>query len=204
VSHEAVVENKMDSAGVIEFGRWFSEHADQLRKLPASTAVDLIHSRLQAINQRLGVEVSDDNVPREIVVSAGREPSLFGLVELICDTMRNTGWKVQALKPARGFGFKIKSGGIEINADTLLFEPLQSASRPHEVGIKLYAPHNLVEAAVSGAAWWIIETGIGERAASGISHVEVASLPPDLSEPIPIRDLGAFLEWRARKQQARS
>ena len=197
------MESNLKAGTVAYFRQWFSTNADQLRNLHARDIADSIHGKLKEIDGRLGVEVSDGEFQREIVVSAGRESELFGLVDLICDSIRQLGWRVQSLKPARGFAFKIKTEGVQIDAHELFFEPLESKSHPHELGIRLFAPEAVLEV-VSGAAWWIIETGIGERAAAGISYLEVARVPSDPSGPIPLRELAEFLEWRARQRRSRS
>jgi hypothetical protein len=188
-----------DDAALDAFVRWFDESSDRLLALPTRDAVDAIHARLQDVAEGLAVEVGDEPAGRELVISAGRDRSRFALVDRLCDRLRRPSWLVHALKPPRGWEFTTSVGDVEIPAADLFFDPLESASRPGDVGIRLFAPEPVVDA-VCDAAWWILETGLGEREAAGIAHVEVAPLE-DPDGPIPLRRLGEYLVWRRSRSQ---
>ena len=190
-----------DGAAIDAFSRWFDERSDELLALPTREAVDAIHARLQDVADGLGVEVGDEQAGRELVISAGRERDLFPLVDRLCDRLRRPSWLVHALKPPRGWDFTTTVGDVDIPVAELFFDPLESASRPGELGLRLFAPEPLVEA-VCDAAWWMLETGLGEREAAGLAHVEVAPLT-DPDGPLPLRRLGEFLVWRRSRQQDR-
>jgi hypothetical protein len=187
-----------DDDAVDAFARWFDERSDELLALPTRDAVDVIHARLQDVADGLGVEVGDEQAGRELVISAGRDRELFPLVDRLCDRLRRPSWLVHALKPPRGWDFTTTVGDVDIPAAELFFDPLESASRPGELGLRLFAPEPLVDA-VRDAAWWMLETGLGEREAAGLAHVEAAPLTAS-EDPIPLRRLGEYLIWRRTRR----
>ena len=183
-------------------GRWFQEVAPGLVRVPPDVAAQTLAERLECLDSRVGVEVGEIDGRRELVVTAGGDPSRFALVEALCDVLVAPGWTVRALKPARGFAFALEAGELEIHGEDLTFEPLESRDAPGVLGIRIFAEDALVEP-LRALAWLVVETGIGERAAAHIRHLEVQPTPLDARRELPIGELGRFVEWhRSRSAPA--
>lgn len=187
-----------------EFVQWFTESAARLRVLPATQAVDEIADQLTALDDRLSVEVGNDERVRELILSASGEESLFSSVEELAVRLEAPGWAVVALMPPRGFGFVHRaSDGRELDVSTLHFEPLTSASNPTAIGVCLMVPRHAVEW-FRDAAWQVLLHGLGERVAARIAHVEVAEAPRNTSEYLRLAELPRYVEWHRSRQMARS
>lgn len=163
--------------GAQRFSEYMRGQAGRLRKMDASDAADEIGDLLVSIDHRLGVEVAedDDSDEREVIVTAFSDATAFDLVELIVAELPNLpGWHFVALKPPRGFDFTVSIENQKLDAKLLEFTPL-----PERGAIALVVPPALVDQ-VAGAeseelAWLIVETGIGERLAGQVQHVEFVS-----------------------------
>lgn len=181
-----------------QFAEWFSNESARLQRRSAQEALDEIHERLSQVHPALAVEVSDEC--DELVVSADGDAALFPIVDQVCEAIRPGSWRVRALKPARGFEFRITVGdGRELDVSRITFEPLESARRPGELGLRLYAPAELVSA-LSEVTSRIVQIGVGEREAATIRHLEAAAEGTSRDEFIPIEQLGEFLRWRRARR----
>jgi hypothetical protein len=184
-----------------QFWRWFSSNAERLCSEGSAEAAEAILDEVSKVEERLSVEVSTETHDCELIISANRDPGLFGRVEeLVAMAPNIPGWTVVALKPARGFEFSLSFGGASLDASSLYFQPLQSERAPGELGLRLLAPPVLAEAVLE-SAWLLIEIGIGERATADVAHIEVAAMSNCDDGLVPISDLGAYLERRKRQRE---
>jgi hypothetical protein len=193
---------EVNNVDLAEIGRWFEEVAPRLASEPSEVAARAVGERLECLDPRVGVEIAELGGLRELVVTAGGDPSRFALVVAVCDVLVAPGWTVRALKPARGFGFALEAEGVEIRGEDLTFEPLQPRDAPEVLGIRIFADAPRVDA-VRALAWLVVETGIGERAAAHIRYLEVEPTPLDARRELPIRELGRFVEWHRERCAAR-
>ena len=120
-----------------------------------------ISDQLLIIDPQLGVEVGDDEPGlREVIVTAFSEPSLFPLVHRIVGSVSDiSGWCFVALKPPRGFAFKLSAGGSMIDAKALAFAPIPDV----DAGIQLVVSPAILTALPGGReaeelGWLIVET----------------------------------------------
>jgi hypothetical protein len=180
-----------------EFAEWFAKEGKRLERLDPGKAADEIAVRLAEVDPRLGVEAGDGEHGRELILSAFGDATLFQVVDDLCSELRAPGWTIVALKPPRGFAFTLDAGGASIDASSLLFDPLESPSRSGELGIRLLAGPDTADA-VRELASLIVETGVGERAAARIKHLDVAvASAADAGRALKIAELGEYLEWHA-------
>ncbi len=187
-----------------EFWRWFvSEEA--LRQADGQAVADAVEVRLREIDPRVGVEVSDPGEQRELILTAWSQRDAFPVVHALMAVAPRPlpGWKVIALKPARGFRFAIDVDGVRIDAGALRFEVLGSPQAPGALGVRIYAAN----APATDERWahtlsLIIETGIGEEAAAQIDHIEPGMGTPD-ANALPIDQLLAFVRWHQRQHPSR-
>lgn len=182
------------------FSQWFVAHAAELRSQEPEAANEAIQTELTKLNEALAAEVADDGDNRELVISAQGDSELFELVESLGPKLKAEGWTVHALKPARGFDFKLDVDEAVVDARSLYFEPLESPSMPGILGLRLFAPEAAV-GPLSELAWWVLETGVGEKAVALIEHLEVAAMPEDKGELMPIRALASFITWHLSRRR---
>jgi hypothetical protein len=113
------------------------------------------------------------------------------------------GWRIHALKPARGFDFVHRHRDVEVDANQLKFEPTHCEAHPGELGIQIVVPERMD--LDEDAAWRIVEHGIGEEQAALLNHFEVVPAGSDQNELLPIEQLSEYLRWHvARRARAQS
>lgn len=184
-----------------EFVTWFQSNAAQLRQKDPETASAEIHEELQKLDESLGAEVGDETEEtRELIITASGNAELFDEVEALAKKLAAEGWTIVPLKPARGFDFTVRTEDSAVDARTLYFEALESPEMPGVLGLRLFAKADQA-AALGDTAWWILETGIGERASAYIQHLEVAELPEDTNDLTSVRALGSFVRWHQGRKQ---
>lgn len=186
-----------------EFVQWFLGNANALRSLAPDRAIDLIVDRLAKLDDSLSAEIArSPDSTYELIVSAGGRIELFSLVKSVCVQLVAPGWRVIALKPARGFDFTINSASGRVSPRGFRFAPMESKRKPDELGVRLFAPSEMHDA-LADMTGLILETGLGEESAALIKYVEMAPLRSD-SDGIGINDLGAFVHWwHARRAENR-
>ncbi|MBX5483505.1 MAG: hypothetical protein IRZ16_16915 [Myxococcaceae bacterium] len=189
----------MDTNAFVE---WFRANSEALRARDPEVAGQEVMVELQKLDERLVAEVSDEvGGPRELVFSAQGDSELFELLEDLAPRLATEGWTIHPLRPPRGFEFKLDADGTVLDARTLYFEPLESPSMPGILGLRLFVDEPAVPA-LSELAWWVLETGIGEKACALIEHLEVAALPEDTGDLMPIRALANFIDWHTHRRQS--
>lgn len=184
-----------------EFWRWFSLNSGALVTLDESEAAEQIQLNLSKYDDRLGVEISDEDESREVIITAGGDRPAFDSVEkLIADADTYEGWIFFALKPPMGFGFSISVGTTKIDASSLRFDPLHSESERDALGIRVFVPKiETIDDQISEIVRIVIQTGIGEKAFAALSHIEAALPSVDSEKSLPITKLGRYIDWHFRR-----
>lgn len=184
-----------------DFSRWFRLEAKRLLHLELQVAVAEIEGVLRRLDSHLGVELSDGDDGREMIVTARSNRDAMAVADAVVSSIsKEDGWVIQALKPAMGFEFQIEVGRIVLRASSLHFEPMSSAKRPGELGIRVFVPGELAKhASILETIWLVLETGVGERAASSIAHLSVKGESEAPAGALGIEDLGAYIDWHFSK-----
>ena len=165
----------MSSEGKIDrFVHWFRLESETLWGMPSVDAAELVSDRLLEIDNRLGIEVERSfSSPREMIFTAFSNPEVF---ELVRDLVRKigsvSGWKLTALKPARGFNFSITIAGERVRATDILFRIVDEEGTQIQLTIPGVQPKG---AGSDELAWLLVEGGLGEELASRITHIEFVS-----------------------------
>jgi hypothetical protein len=178
------------------FVSWASANISRLEKKSDDEAAEDLYTALSDVDERLGVEVStaDDTQEREVIITAFSVQSLFPLVKRLVDLFPSIpGWKIIALKPPRGFEFKLTVGEHELNAEELEFQPMPDING----SVQLLVPSKLFEMLPAGEervefAWLILESGIGEELCSNIEELDFA-VAEFAKNKRPIRELWSCL-----------
>jgi hypothetical protein len=180
------------------FVSWVHKNLAGLRHQPSAVVADQLGEAILRIDGQLGVEVADDESDvREVIVTAFSEPKLFSLVRQITKLLSDVpGWRFVALKPPRGFAFKLSAGPHRIDASSLEFAPIQDI----KAGIQLVVPPPVLEALseqeAEELAWLVVETGVGEELAGLLRHVELSSA--QAADQHPIEELGTHIRANLR------
>ncbi|MCX4242577.1 hypothetical protein [Paraliomyxa miuraensis] len=176
---------------------WLKEHASELGAMPAEEASEALSTALAAIDERLGVEITDHDGAREVVVTAGGDVDAFELVRHMVATAPSlAGWTFVALRPAQGFDFEVDAGGLVFDAKALSFQPLTADEAPTLPAIRLLVPNPGLDD-WSELGLRIIERGIGEEAAARIAYLEIGKREDDSENVFAIESLGGWLERHA-------
>lgn len=178
------------------FWDWFVENEERLF-LAGEGAMDEILLHLHRVVPGTGVEISDPmNDRRELILTTKGKPLLAAsIVDLVAYAPSLLRWTLTALKPPRGFDFVFESRDGRIDPRELSFEPLEGADTPGRIGIRVFTNDLAALPMLRQTIAEIIETGIGERAAAAIDHIEVARLVAPAHDQIPLTDLTKYLEW---------
>lgn len=178
------------------FWSWFTQESQALRELDPDAIAERIGAALEAEVGPLGVEVSDEEEDGalDVVITAHRQALHFDTVKaLVAKAPEVAGFRFIALKPANGFDFTLEVDGVELDASALRFEPMLGTAG---VGLKVYLPDAAArDEDVKDLIWLLLESGLGEEVAAGITQVEAAALSsPDARDATALPDLAGFLE----------
>jgi hypothetical protein len=187
---------------ISQFWPWFATQTGHWKTATPAAIADSLQATLQRVDSRLGVEIACDDSGHEVIVTAGGDPAAFPVAKAVVQAAPSIrGWTFLALKPPRGFEFTIGLNNAQLSASDLKFEPLESPQRPDQLGIRVYLPPPLPDKQQANEMiWLIVETGIGEEAATRIAFLDVAPLDKPHGELLPISDLAAYVSWYSRRQ----
>lgn len=196
----------MTDHDVEQFWRWFKQQARVLLSDDDMAVADKLHAALAAVDEAIAVEVAtvSDQV-REVIISGSGEPATMQKVKSIVDVAPiDHSWRFIALKPPKGFDFKLGYGGTEVDASQLHFDPLEAGGHPELLGIMIYCPDSLAKIdGITDVMWHIVETGLGEEAAQSIATIKVESETNRHDEAIEIQQLPDYLAWHSRRHAPR-
>lgn len=176
---------------------WLTTRSSEIQAMSAEEASEVLTSAVEAIDERLAVEVSDQSGTRQVVVTAGGDPEAFELVHrLVAAAPTLPGWSFVALRPGQGFDFEVDAGGLVFDAKALSFQSLSADEAPTLPAIRLLVPNPGLEE-WSEMGLQIIETGIGEQAAARIGYLEIGKRDDDSENVFAIESLAGWLERHA-------
>lgn len=180
-----------------QFTMWFRRQSQSLAGLDVAEIVNRLHSELSRLDPNLGVEVSepDSEGVRELIVTANGHTDLFHLVREIGSRCADIqGWRVIALKPARGFDYTLTQGGSSLSPEKWEFAALKDEYG--NLGLRLFVPGKKI-VIVHAVLQTIVETGVGEEPFSIVEHIEYTQDKStcDSTQWLPIEVLPEYLRW---------
>jgi hypothetical protein len=185
-----------------EFWTWFQGRERDLAALddPESTLWDEALDRLKKVDEGLWFEMSEPGVGnRDFILTVEGEPELFEFADFVASKAPplNT-WKIISLMPPMGFDFQITCGDVLLDATAMWFFPAGGAL-PVDLLIGVPGYDEEKDVAVGNGVQAVLETGLGERSATGdIGDVEIVALPdaPEKKGFLKLSELPAFIETR--------
>lgn len=191
-----------------EFWRWFATHNIEFSRLGNTDEPfwDLALERLKKVDEHFWFELSRERDPaREFIVTAeGHIASFPTAEELVRLAPSIEGWTFIALKPAQGFRFTTDYEGTRFDPRQMWFLPLESKSRPGDLGIRIAIPglDGIDKTLAHTAVLVILDTGLGERSAAlDLQYTEVTDVPADPASEgyIELPELADYIAWRKKR-----
>ncbi|HEY4328040.1 MAG TPA: hypothetical protein VGN20_28910 [Mucilaginibacter sp.] len=146
---------------------------------------------------------------QELIITAEGDVNFFGQVEALINSAPTIEkWKFIAFIQPQECNNTIDFEGIELKRDDLWFMPLQSASNPKSIGIKVCtADYEAVQENkwFKNAVYKMLDTVLGEKSvAIDINHVDYGKLPekPEEHGMIELAELPAYVKWKKSKQNS--
>ncbi len=195
-----------NSRAIDDFWLWFNEHSDNFDDLADAEDPfwDIAIGQLQRLYEHLWFELScPNNGVREFIITAEGHEEGFPLVEaIVAGAPKLSRWQFIALKPPKGFDFKMTYEGITFDPRSMWFLPLEDhlPNLGLRIGVPNYSP--AVERQTHNAVLIILDTALGERVATlDIQHTEVSALPesPGTENYIGLCELPNFIECRKQR-----
>ena len=193
---------------IAEFWAWFLAHEPEFSRLgtPNDPFWDLALKQIKKVDEHFWFDLSRDKHPaREFIVTAeGHVNSFSTAEELVRLAPKTEGWTFVALKPAQGFHFTTSYEGILFDPSQMWFVPLESTSRPGDLGIRVAVPGlgGMDKTTAHSAILVILDTAMGERSAAlDVQHTEVTDVPPDPASEgyMELPELTDYVAWRKKR-----
>ncbi|HYD01004.1 MAG TPA: hypothetical protein VEB22_07230 [Phycisphaerales bacterium] len=205
-----------DRSQIEGFWGWFRQNKARMDALDdpdepfwdeALAALRKVHPDLTfALSAHEGAAKASD---REFVVTASCDAGLFPLVDaLVAAAPKLPGWQWVALKPPMGFDFVSDFEDLTLDPREMWFFPVRDSARPRELALRVGVPGYTKRRADQyfEAVAMILESGLGERAATELADLHVVPLPEKLKAEgyAPLKELPAYIEWnRAHRLPSR-
>jgi hypothetical protein len=191
-----------------EFWTLFRQRASAL--VAESSADGAVYNELLAQLQRvdpgLYLEFCAHPGECELIVTPHGKRSLFDLARAVVEAAPEIeGWTMRALKPKLGFPVTAQWDTATVTLASVVFKAL-ARKGSDDLYLRMFVPgldeENRI--AVHNALLGAIDHGLGEeKFAESVDSTELRKLPEDAdpSDYIPLLELEAFLEWRAKKKR---
>jgi hypothetical protein len=173
---------------------WLLGRLSEVQAMGAEAAAEVLERGVSAIDERLGVEVTDVSGTRQVVVTAGGDAEAFDAARRVVAAAPSIpGWEFVALRPGQGFDFEVTAGELVFDAKELSFQALSSDEAPTQLAIRLLVPNPwLEEWAELGLR--LLEDGLGEEAAALIGYIEIDRRQPDSEKVFPLESLPGWIQ----------
>jgi hypothetical protein len=199
-----------------KFWNWFSENnksylfLDEVSDDEKEQLLENMTDRLHEYCDQLWFEVGGmPGETYELIITAEGNVDFFEQVEaLINGAPAIDNWKFIAfIQPVEGDN-TINFEGVEIKRSDVWFMPLQSASEPNSIGIRVCAPnYELLKENkwFKNAVYKMLDTILGEKSfAIDVAHIDFGELPEKPGEDgmIELAELPAYIKWKKSKQNS--
>ena len=163
--------------------------------------------RLHHYNEKLYFQIgSSPDKDQELIITAEGNIEHFESVEkLIAAAPAIPNWKfISFIQPSKDDN-SINFEGTELTRTELWFMPLQSASDPASIGIRICVPnYETLKTSkwLESAVYKMLDTVLGEKSfALDIDYLDLGDLPdaPDEKGMIELIDLPGYIAWKKKK-----
>ncbi|WP_426670854.1 hypothetical protein ACPPVU_06390 [Mucilaginibacter sp. McL0603] len=163
--------------------------------------------QLHDYNDKLYFQIGGSpGADQELIITAEGNVEQFESVEkLIAAAPAIPDWKfIPFIQPSNEDN-SINFEGAELTRSELWFIPLQSASDPSSIGIRIYVPNYEILKTndwLDNAVYKMLDTVLGEKSfALDIDYLEIKELTDDLEKDdmIELIDLPRYITWKKKK-----
>jgi hypothetical protein len=198
------------------FWNWFKEHnksylsLNEIDEDEKDQLLEDLQGHLHEYCDQLYFQVSGNSgEEQELIITAEGDKDFFDQVEaLVNGAPAIENWTFIAFIQPQDDLDTTKFEDVELRPAEMWFLPLDSASRPKSIGIKICTPNY---DAVKESKWFksavfkVLDTVLGEKSfAMDIDHVDFGLLPgnPEEQGMIELVELPAFVKWKKAKLAA--
>jgi hypothetical protein len=194
-----------------EFWDWFEKHNkaylfvdEDVKEQLLDDLQDHLHEYCDQLYFQVGGAPGEE---QELIITAEGNSDFFEQVEaLVNNAPVIDNWKFVAFFQPSDDLDTTNFEGVELSPRDMWFLPLESASMPKSIGIKVCTPnYDLVKESkwFKPAAYKVLDTVLGEKSfAMDIDHIDFGLLPPNPEEQgmIELSELLAYVKWKKSKQ----
>ena len=194
----------------LAFWSWFEKSRARLETYTddeREAVLDDILEELHKYSDGLWFEIGGHpEGPKELIISAEGDSDYFAeVVSLVAQAPKLEGWRFIAFKPPQGFEFATSYGDIHVDPSKSWFLPLDSASDPKSLGLRVAVAnfHESKAEAFTTAVYLVLDAGLGElRARKCVNYVEVVAAPsnPEDEGFMELKELDQYITWREAKR----
>lgn len=198
---------------ITNFWKWFEDnnHAflftnevdEDIKEQLLSDFLEQLHNYNDKLYFQIGGSPDTD---QELIITAEGNSEQFESVEkLIAAAPAIPNWKFISFIQPSDEDNSINFEGAELTRSELWFIPLQSASDPSSIGIRIYVPNYEILKTndwLDNAVYKMLDTVLGEKSfALDIDYLEIKELSDDLEKDdmIELIDLPRYIAWKKKK-----
>jgi hypothetical protein len=198
------------------FWNWFKEHnksylsLNEIDEDEKDQLLEDLQGHLHEYCDQLYFQVGGNyREEQELIITAEGDKDFFDQVEaLINSAPAIENWTFIAFIQPQDDLDTTKFEDVELRPAEMWFLPLESASRPKSIGIKIFTPNY---GAIKESKWFksavfkVLDAVLGEKSfAMDIDHVDLGLLPgnPEEHGMIELIELPAFVKWKKAKLAA--
>src|SRR5688572_25644184 len=188
------------------FWKAFRERAAELAAVKSADepVYDFLLERLHEVDPGLFLELSINEQPCELTISADGNRELFPLARsVVAAAPAVDGWTIRALKPKQGFPEGARFNEVSIKTEGIVFQAFESDEDPRGIHLLIFIPGITEEEKedAHNAVLRLLDHALGEEElALGICETDVAVLA-DGAQPedaYTLVELPALLNSRAQ------
>ena len=198
----------------ISFWEWFSKEKNkylflnQVNESEKERLLDCFLEKLHSYSENIFFEIGGhpEDTKVELIITAEGNQEFFDTVKILVNGAPEfENWKVIALKPPMGTGYKTEYGGYVFDPETTIFIPLNSEENPEDVGIRVcYSEFNEKKRDVfTNGTYLMLEVILGEKStAIDIDYLDIIKTPRNIRE-YNFKHLNSIKEYiRAKRLNA--
>jgi hypothetical protein len=197
-----------------KFWSWFKEHSksylsiDEIDEDAKEQLLDDLLGHLHEYCDQLYFQVGGmPGEEQELIITAEGNTDFFEQVEILVNNAPDiNNWAFTAFIQPQDDLNTTNFEDVELKPADMWFMPLDSASKPKSIGIKVCTPnYDLVSESkwFKSAVFKVLDTVLGEKTfALDIDHIEFGKTPdkPEDHGMIELAELPAFVKWKKAKR----
>jgi hypothetical protein len=187
------------------FNELYTKNPEEANKL-----LELITKALKAYSEGLFVEISANEVSKELIItSQGNREFFADIFQLVNNAPMIDNWNFIATRPAIGIDFNFQMGEVTIHHNQISFMPLEAEEYPNDVAIRLFhEDYTKEEGATRNAVivglYSALNMLLGEMATTlDFQYIDFDDMPHPKEQSFPFSQLAEYVSYK-KAQRANS